>query len=101
MQRAWLAILLAFSAAGMQGQSRSDASRSGAKLFRVYCQKCHSTARGKKSLGPGLYHIMKSKRFDEPRLREMITNGKDTMPPFGRRLSAEELDRLIEYLKAL
>ena len=44
---------------------------------------------------------MKSKRFDEPRVREMITNGKDTMPPFGRRLSAEELDRLLEYLKAL
>jgi mono/diheme cytochrome c family protein len=41
------------------------------------------------------------KRFDERQMRAIISNGKDTMPPFGRRLKPGELAKLIEYLKTL
>lgn len=95
-----LVMVFIFSAGAVQGQSSLSGSRSGAKLFHVYCQNCHSPGKSE-SLGPSLYHIMKAKKFDEHQMREMIVKGKDTMPPFGGRLTAEEIDRLIEYLKTL
>ena len=69
-------------------------------MFQVYCQKCHSKD-ASKSLAPSLYHAMSSKRFGETQMQQIIMNGKNTMPPFRRRLTSDELDRLIEYLKTL
>ena len=84
----------------LYAQSPSRSSRSGAQLFRVYCQKCHSTD-ASKSLAPSLHHAMNSKGLSQSQMRRIISEGKNTMPPFNRRLTAKELDRLIEYLKTL
>src|SRR5690242_6021413 len=84
----------------LYAQSASRTSRSGAKSFQVYCHKCHSTD-ATRSLAPSLYHVMSSKRLSESQMRNIITQGKNTMPPFNRRLRARELDRLLEYLKTL
>jgi len=93
-----LAILVLMEVAYAQTASRS--SRSGAQLFKVYCAKCHSMD-GSRSLGPSLHHSMASKRLDETQMRHIILDGKNTMPPFGRRLTSKELDKLIEYMKNL
>ena len=93
-----LAILVLMEVAYAQTASRS--SRSGAQLFKVYCAKCHSLDRSR-SLGPSLHQSMTSKRFDETQMRHIILAGKNTMPPFGRRLTGKELDKLIEYMKTL
>ncbi|HWC17692.1 MAG TPA: cytochrome c [Terriglobales bacterium] len=95
-----IAALLLFTSLTVHPQNASRSSRSGAQLFKVYCQKCHSTNQSK-SLAPSLYHAMSSKRFLENQMRKIIVDGKDTMPPFGRRLTPTELDKLIEYLKTL
>src|SRR5690242_772767 len=84
----------------LSAQTTSRSSRTGAQLFRVYCQKCHSTD-ATKSLAPSLYHAMSPKGLSESQMRRIISDGKNTMPPFNRRLTAKELDRLIEYLKTL
>jgi len=89
-----------FGSHALPAQSTSRNSRSGAQLFRVYCQKCHSTD-ASKSLAPSLYHAMSSKGFSESQMRKIISDGKNTMPPFSRRITAKELDKLIEYLKTL
>ena len=44
---------------------------------------------------------MSSKGFSESQMRKIISDGKNTMPPFSRRITAKELDKLIEYLKTL
>jgi len=44
---------------------------------------------------------MSPKGLSESQMRRIISDGKNTMPPFNRRLTAKELDRLIEYLKTL
>ena len=93
-----LAILVVIEVA--YGQTATRSSRSGAQLFKVYCAKCHSMD-GSRSLGPSLHQSMTSKRFDETEMRHIILDGKNTMPPFGRRLTAKELDKLIEYMKTL
>lgn len=92
--------LALFGLLALDAQSTSGSSRSGAQLFRVYCQKCHSTD-GTKSLAPSLYHAMRSTGFSESQMRKIISDGKNTMPPFHRRLTEKELDKLIEYLKTL
>jgi len=84
----------------VHAQTATRSSRSGAQLFKVYCTKCHSLDRSR-SLGPSLHQSMTSKRFDETQMRHIILAGKNTMPPFGRRLTAKELDKLIEYMKTL
>lgn len=89
-----------FGLHALHAQSTSHSSRSGAQLFRVYCQKCHSTD-GSKSLAPSLYHAMRSSRLSESQMRKIISDGKNTMPSFDRRLTETELDKLIEYLKTL
>jgi mono/diheme cytochrome c family protein len=94
----WIVNALAFFAVLLRAQTTSHTSRSGEKLFTIYCQNCHSTAKDA-TQPPSLYHVMK--RFDERQMRAIISNGKDTMPPFGRRLKPGELAKLIEYLKTL
>ena len=84
----------------MYAQTAPRSARSGAQLFKVYCAKCHSID-GSRSLGPSLHRSLTSKRFDERLMRHIILDGKNTMPPFGRRLTSKELDKLIEYMKTL
>ena len=81
------------------GQSAPAAKHlSGAQLFKVYCSKCHSTAR-EYSLGPSLWHVIRPTRLTEKEFRKVVMKGRNTMPPFERRLSSADLDRLVAYIK--
>ena len=75
-------------------------AQKGHELFIVRCSGCHSTD-GRTKVGPPLFHILKSGRLTTGQVRNIVKNGRDSMPPFRRKLNEEELDDLIEYLKSL
>ena len=76
----------------------SKDSGTGAHLFKIYCTKCHSTSE-QAGIGPGLRHI--SKRMNQRQLSLLLRNGKDTMPPFGTKLTSAQIKDLVDFLKNL
>ena len=93
-------ILVAYQGKG--AKSTSD----GQKLFQQ-CSGCHSAETDESKVGPSLKGLFQKRRLhngapaNERSIRSKITDGGDGMPAYGQILSAEELDRLIVYLKTL
>ena len=65
----------------------------GAKLFKKKCSMCHKV--DKKKVGPSV----KAMNQDAEVLRSVITNGRKMMPKYSGKLSAEEIDAIVVYLK--
>ncbi len=65
----------------------------GAKIFKKKCTMCHKVDR--KKVGPAV----KAMNQDSEVLRSTITNGRKMMPKYSSKLSAEEIDAVVSYLK--
>ena len=83
------------------------AALSGEKLFAANCSACHYPDRKDKKVGPGLMGLFNSPKLPDSGLpvtsenvKERIVNGGDKMPPF-KHLKEEELNAIVDYLKAL
>jgi cytochrome c6 len=72
----------------------TDATVDGAVIYKKYCILCHG-ADGKLGLN-GSKDITASTLTKEERM-VLITNGKNTMTPFGGILSKEEIEAVAEY----
>ncbi len=66
----------------------------GAKIFSKKCNMCHKI--DKKKVGPAV----KAMNQDAELLRSVITDGRKMMPKYSGKLSAEEIDAVVAYLKA-
>ena len=86
----------------------NDAAGDGRVLFRVNCSHCH----GREGAGDGpVSSYLKEKppnlrkpevqRLSESALFEIITNGKDVMPPFKGELSVQERRSIVTHVKSL
>jgi cytochrome c6 len=74
----------------------------GAVLFRKDCARCHIQKAGQADPAPALTGYFERKpQPTTQQAKEMIRNGKRAMPPFGERLSSDEIDDVIAYLKTL
>ena len=71
----------------------SDVPDAG-KLFSKKCKMCHKM--DKKSMGPAV----KTMNSDAEALRSAITDGRNKMPKFGHKFSAEEINGLVMYIQA-
>ncbi len=68
-------------------------------VYQKNCAKCHGkTAEGRHFGGPSLF-LDKPASADD--LRAIITNGKHRMPKYAGRLTAEEIDTLVQQIAAL
>jgi mono/diheme cytochrome c family protein len=69
-------------------------------VFQKNCAKCHGkTAEGRHFGGPSLVtEQVTSTPADD--LRNIITNGKHHMPKYAGKLSAEEINTLVDQIKA-
>jgi mono/diheme cytochrome c family protein len=69
-------------------------------VFQKNCAKCHGkTAEGRHFGGPSLVsEQVTSTPADD--LRNVITNGKHHMPKYAGKLSAEEINTLVDQIKA-
>jgi cytochrome c2 len=89
-----LKILAALAVIGMMSTPAiaSDAP-DGAKIFKKKCGMCHKV--DKKKVGPAV----KAMNQDAEMLRSVIVNGKKMMPKYSGKLSAEEIDAVVAYMK--
>jgi len=65
----------------------------GAKIFSKKCKMCHKV--DKKKVGPAV----KAMNTDAEVLRSVIADGRKMMPKYSGKLSAEEIDAVVAYLK--
>jgi mono/diheme cytochrome c family protein len=86
--------------------SAAQAENDPAKFFKANCAMCHS-ADGSGSGPTGKALKAKDLRSDEVQkqsdaaLNEIITKGKGKMPAFGAKLSAEDVTKMVAYLRTL
>jgi mono/diheme cytochrome c family protein len=94
-----LVLLFPFVAAFAQG-APSDVGLTEDPVFRKDCAKCHGkNAEGRHFAGPSLVSE-KTAAASADELREIITNGRHRMPKFAGKLTPEEIDTLVQQIKA-
>jgi cytochrome c6 len=91
------ASLLSFSA---------KADETGESLFKGKCAMCHGadgsgkTTMGEKLKIPDLHSADVQKKSDAD-LKTIIGKGKDKMPGYESKLSKEQIDKLLEFIREL
>lgn len=79
----------------------TDASLTSNPVFEKNCAGCHGkTAEGRHFAGPSL-KTDKIAAASDSDLRNMISNGKGRMPKFTGKLTAEEIDTLVQQIRTL
>ena len=93
---------LLFALAGVSAQTLPpEAALTANPVFQENCAKCHGkTAKGRHFGGPSLTSE-KSTAPSATDLRNIITNGKGRMPKYASKLTADEIDTLVQQIKAL
>jgi len=94
-----LCLLLALAAAYAQTPA-PDAALSANPAYKKNCAKCHGkTAEGRHFGGPSLV-TGKVAEATADDLRNIISNGKGRMPKYAGKLTPEEIDLIVQQIKA-
>jgi mono/diheme cytochrome c family protein len=65
----------------------------GSAIFRKSCSVCHSLRSGETKIGPSLYGVLREgSGHSEEAVRQVIANGKGTMPAFKEKLEPLEIE---------
>ena|SRR5579883_3528993 len=107
-----VAFVFLFACAVCVGVRRGAAANSSAaekpdakQLYARNCARCHGAdGRGETELGkaygsPDLTDADWQRKVGDKRLTASITNGRENMPAFGKRLSHEEIVALVAYVR--
>ncbi len=77
----------------------SDTTLAANPIFQKNCAKCHGkSAEGRHFGGPSL---ISDKATSTDDLHNIIANGKGRMPKYGGKLTAEEIDILVQEINKL
>lgn len=68
----------------------------GKEVYQTYCIACHQTD-GKGGVA-GAKSLIESQRTDEE-IKHLISNGKNSMPPYKKVLSAQDIEAVTAYIK--
>jgi cytochrome c6 len=97
-----ITIFLAATASLGFGQS---ANNSAASLYKTNCVSCHGPdGRGSavgKSLNAADFHSAQVQQQSDAQLAGVIAEGRGNMPPFGTRLSKDQIAALVKYIRTL
>jgi cytochrome c6 len=97
-----IAIFLAVATSLGIGQS---ANNSAVSLYKTNCVSCHGPdGRGSavgKSLNAADFHSVQIQQQSDAQLATVIAEGRGNMPPFGTRLSKDQIDALVKYIRTL
>ena len=90
--------ILATSCGNNSTPKTTEVKSPGQSLFEDNCTSCHGAdgklcVLGAKDLSISI--------LDKTQMMEIITNGKNTMTPFGTMLSKEEIDAMADYVQTL
>jgi mono/diheme cytochrome c family protein len=96
----WLVVV---TSALFAGNASTPASSDRAPaIFRKSCSVWHSIRSGETKVGPSLYGVLREgSGHSEEAVRQVIADGKGTMPAFKEKLEPLEIDDLLEYLRTL
>jgi mono/diheme cytochrome c family protein len=81
--------------------------RSAAELYLKNCASCHGKDGRAKTFKAKLNHVRNladpewQGRVSDERIFNSIMNGKGKMPPYGKKLSEQEIDALVAYVRGL
>ena len=84
--------------------AKSDAhAEEGHQIFTQNCMQCHAILEGQYSFGPNLHgELAKPHPKKTPaEVREILKNGKGKMPAFKDKLTDENMDNLVAYLRTV
>jgi mono/diheme cytochrome c family protein len=109
------ALLLLASFTGCQAERRktdaelglSPTQAAGRRIFDRQCGGCHEAYSSRPLKGPSLQGLFKRRYLkngmpaNEERVREITLHGRSKMPAFGRALTPDQIDELIQYLNTL
>ena len=85
----------------------SVSTRNAAELYTRYCVSCHGrdgrakTSKGKLKHARDLADSEWQGRVSDERIFNSIMNGKGKMPAYGKKISEQEIDPLVTYVRAL
>jgi len=96
-------VLYALAANPPSGKPSGPAIKNGQRIFIQSCASCHDAHTDKVKSGPGLkgYYTARRPRPADAHVREIIEQGKGTMPGFAASIAGSQADDLIAYLKTL
>ena len=96
MIRLWVAAVLFAAVAGTSIGARAQDATRGKQLYAKNCLQCH----GRNMVTPGTvaYDLRQFPEDDKPRFENSIIKGRRNMPPWGDKLSTEEIDDLWAYV---
>lgn len=81
------------------------AQNAGEALYRTKCTLCHGPDGGGSSLGKKMkVHDLRSaevQKMSDADLTYILSNGKNNMPPFKNKLSAEQIPQVLNYVREL
>ncbi len=105
-----LAVTVMLALAGFVRESRGDAARPASQTYRRYCVSCHGldgtakTSKGKYSHARDLTDAEWQGDVSDERIFNSIMNGRNTrgnMPSFANKLSQQEVDSLVSFVRGL
>jgi len=99
---AWSCLFLCHLASGQTNSTNSpETGLTANRVFVENCARCHgATAKGRYFRGPTLVSEKIANRSPDD-LRQIITNGKGHMPKYGKKLTPDEIDTLVQQIRAL
>jgi cytochrome c6 len=103
-----LALFGSFMLAHAERNSRANASAADARAtFTARCAICHGrdgrgkTARGRRTHARDLTDANWQNDVSDERLFNSINNGRNKMPAFKKKLSENDIDALVNYVRSL
>ena len=94
---------LVFAAIGGIGLTAYATEPHPSELYKQYCAKCHGedgkgqTPQGKKLNARDFTDGEWLAEEKDAELIEAVTEGKDDMPPFGKKLTREQIESLVRH----
>jgi len=102
MKRTQVLGALVFGAIAAYGVTLYATEPHPSELFKKYCAKCHGedgnadTERGKKFMARKFTDAEWQAGVTDAQLIKSVTDGKEDMPPFGKKLTAEQIEGLVK-----
>ena len=90
-----------------KGETVIANARSAAELYSKNCASCHGrdgrakTSRARRNHARDLSESEWQERVSDERIFNSIMNGKGKMPGYARKISEQEIDALVTYVRSL
>ena len=103
-----IVVLTMLAAVGMSNMAmaQGETKAGGAAVYKANCVLCHGedghaqTTLGKQLKAHDLHSAEVEKKTDA-QLKNVITNGQNSMPPFKGQLSPPQISQVLSYVRAL